>query len=147
MIGYFDTQTLKVTEREAVINFISATNGDDVTEVKVNTAKGAKMLAHNLECQRDRGITSYLGEAMVVSGPLTLNPGRNDEGVLMVEGDEARMIPVKLDFDQSDDHQMPERSLFSAFGQMIDGALVVYRAAAYELSQIPRQTMAPASPN
>lgn len=142
MIGFYDPATLKIDGDAAVIDFINATDMDDRKKVRAAGREEIEDLAHNLRHQRDNKISALGGQAMTIRGPITMNPGRDDEGVVMIEGDETRVMPVKFAFEHGDD-EIPERSLIGAIGHVKEGALIAERAVICPLFPMPRHTSTP----
>jgi len=145
-IGYYDPETLTLGDRLASIDFISANDAADRRRVEVRSRQEADVLLHNLRHQRDHHISAIGGRAMICRGPIQMSPGVPDEGVMMVDGDMSRLLPVKLAFDL-EDFRVPDRPLMGAVGYMSGGALIAERAAIAPLSAIPTMTSGPRSMN
>lgn len=145
-IGYYDPETLTLGEKAASIDFISAQDVTDRRRVEVRTRQEADVLLHNLRHQKEHQISALGGRAMICRGPIQMSPGVPDEGVLMVDGDKTRLLPVKLAFDL-DGFRVPDRALIGAVGYLSEGALVAERAAIAPLSPVPSQTSAPRQMN
>jgi len=141
-IGYYDPDTLTLGDKVASIDFINATDIADRRRVEVRNRQDADVLLHNLRHQRDYKISALGGRAMMCRGPIHMSPGVPDEGVMMVDGDEARLLPVKLGFPLGD-FRVPERALIGAIGHMSGGALIAERAAIAPLSLMPQQSTSP----
>jgi len=141
-IGYYDPETLTLGDRVASIEFISATDGADRRRVEVRNRQEADVLLHNLRHQRDYKISAFGGRAMMCRGPIQMSPGVADEGVMMVDGDEARLLPVKLALPLGD-VRIPERALIGAIGFLSGGALIAERAAIAPLSPMAQPSSAP----
>jgi hypothetical protein len=145
-IGYYDPETLTLGDRVASIEFISANNASDRRRVEVRNRQEADVLLFNLRHQRDHMISALGGRAVICRGPIQMSPGVPDEGVMMVDGDKTRLLPVKLAFDM-EDFRVPDRALMGAVGYMTGGALIAERAAIAPLSPIPTQTSGPRQMN
>lgn len=141
-IGYYDPETLTLGDRVASIEFISATDITDRTRVEVRNRQEADTLLHNLRHQREHKISAIGGRAMMCRGPIRMSPGLNDEGVMMIDGDEARLLPVKFAFDLGG-RKIPNRALIGAIGHLVGGALIAERAAIASLSPVPAQVSTP----
>lgn len=145
-IGYYDPDTLTLGERVASIDFISAQDGRDRTRVEVRNREEADVLLHNLRHQQQHQISALGGRAMICRGPIQMSPGIPDEGVMMVDGDRTRLLPVKLAFDL-DGFRVPDRALLGAVGHLSGGALIAERAAIAPLSPAPSQASTPRQMN
>lgn len=145
-IGYYDPQTLTLGDRVATIDFISAQDETDRRRVEVRTRKEADVLLHNLRHQRDHQISALGGRAMICRGPIQMSPGVPDEGVMMVDGDRTRLLPVKIGF-ELDGFRIPDRALMGAVGHISEGALIAERAAIAPLTPIPHPANAPRQMN
>ena len=145
-IGYYDPETLTLGDRFASIDFISARDASDRRRVEVRSRQEADVLLHNLRHQQEHQISALGGRAMICRGPIQMSPGVPDEGVMMVDGDRTRLLPVKLAFDL-DGFQVPDRALMGAVGHMSGGALIAERAAIAPLSPSPAQVSSPRQMN
>lgn len=141
-IGYYDPETLTIGERVASIEFINATNSADRRRVEVRTRQDADVLLHNLRHQRDNKISALGGKAMMCRGPIQMSPGVADEGVMMIDGDEAKLLPVKIDAPLGG-VRIPGRALIGAIGYLSGGALIAERAAIAPLSPMAQPSNAP----
>lgn len=141
-IGYYDPETLNLGDKVASIEFIDARNETDRRRVEVRNRQEADVLLHNLRHQKEHKISALGGRAMICRGPVQMSPGIPDEGVMMVDGDRTRLLPVKLAFDL-DGFRIPDRALMGAVGHLSEGALVAERAAIAPLSPIPSQSSTP----
>jgi hypothetical protein len=145
-IGYYDPETLTLGDRVASIDFISAKDQTDRRRVEVRSRKEADVLLHNLRHQRDHQISALGGRAMICRGPIQMSPGVPDEGVMMVDGDKTRLLPVKIGFDL-DGFRIPDRALMGAVGHISEGALIAERAAIAPLTPIPSHASTPRQMN
>jgi hypothetical protein len=145
-IGYYDPETLTLGDRVASIDFISAKDQTDRRRVEVRSRKEADTLLHNLRHQRDHQISALGGRAMICRGPIQMSPGVPDEGVMMVDGDKTRLLPVKIGFDL-DGFRIPDRALMGAVGHISEGALIAERAAIAPLTPIPSHASTPRQMN
>jgi hypothetical protein len=145
-IGYYDPETLTLGDRVATIDFINAQDETDRRTVEVRNRKDADVLLHNLRHQHEHKISALGGRAMICRGPIQMSPGVPDEGVMMVDGDRTRLLPVKLGFDL-DGFRVPDRALIGAVGYVSEGALIAERAAIAPLTPIPTQANAPRQMN
>ncbi len=145
-IGYYDPETLTLGDRVASIDFISANDASERRRVEVRNRQEADILLHNLRHQREHQISATGGRAMICRGPIQMSPGVPDEGVMMVDGDMTRLLPVKLAF-ELDGFRVPDRALMGAVGHLSGGALIAERAAIAPLSAIPTMTSGPRQMN
>lgn len=141
-IGYYDPESLTIGDRIATIDFINARDETDRYQVAVRNRQEADTLLHNLRHQKDHQISAFGGRAMICRGPIQMSPGIPDEGVMMVDGDRTRLLPVKIGFDL-DGFRIPDRALMGAVGYISEGALVAERAAIAPLVPVPSHASAP----
>ena len=145
-IGYYDPETLTLGDRVATIEFISAQDETDRRTVEVRNREEADTLLHNLRHQKEHQISAFGGRALICRGPIQMSPGVPAEGVMMMDGDKTRLLPVKIGFDL-DGYRIPDRALMGAVGYVSEGALIAERAAIAPLSPVPAQANAPRQMN
>lgn len=145
-IGYYDPETLTLGDRVATIEFISAQDETDRRTVEVRNREEADTLLHNLRHQKEHQISAFGGRALICRGPIQMSPGVPDEGVMMMDGDKTRLLPVKIGF-ELDGYRIPDRALMGAVGYLSEGALIAERAAIAPLSPVPAQANAPRQMN
>ena len=145
-IGYYDPDTLTLGERVASIDFISAQDARDRRRVEVRSREEADVLLHNLRHQQEHQISALGGRAVICRGPIQMSPGIPDEGVMMVDGDRTRLLPVKIAF-PLDGFRVPDRALMGAVGHMSGGALIAERAAIAPLSPVAAPASTPRQMN
>lgn len=122
MFGYYDPESLARHEGRQVMNFINASDLDDVTRIVIDTREKAQEVIVALGEQKQHFIAWLGGGLERVSGSLRISEKHLDEGV-MATGD-GRMVPIKMDFTPTKG-QLPLFSLCVATGVREDGALRV----------------------
>lgn len=150
MIGFFDPDSLKIGETSASISFVNAADVNDVHEVIINSIEDAQRVQTALQDQLTLGITSLNGSYMKVQGTFTKSPGSHNEGIIVDAGkarrDGNREVPVRMAFDTKEG-QLPDRGICIAVGEMVEGALMVFRITLAPISPIPAPVQSPAAPN
>ena len=141
-IGYYDPDTLTIESQAVSIEFINASNEGDRRRVEARSKNEIDILLHNLRHQRDHQISALGGRAMICRGPIQMSPGIPDEGIMMVDGDKTRLLPVKIAC-ELDGFRIPDRALMGAVGYMSEGALIAERAAIAPLMPTPTHSSSP----
>ena len=146
MFGFYDPASLTFGLKGAVINFINAQDASDVTEVKIETAQDALMVAGALETQKVRGITTHDGKIIDFRGSIAFNPKAPDEAMITLEDSDSfgQAVPVKLGFSLGK-ATMPRFGYAMGQAAMRDGAMIVYKLAVRGLSNSFDRAPAPAS--
>lgn len=135
MIGYFDPDSLKLGETDGVITFISASNGSETHEVRIENRKDTKRIVAALKDQMDHGMAGLNGRFKKVQGTFASIPQNPKEGII-TDPKSRKETPVRIGFDVKPE-ALPKRGLCVAIGEMVDGALMVERMTIAPIAPMP----------
>lgn len=136
MFGYFDPASLDIGRRNAAINFISASNADDVTTVKIDTPEKAREIASKLRAQKQMRFSSLMGDVKEHRGSIAFSPAEPREALMHPFEAPSKLVPIKLAFAVKPG-ELPAKGSAILQGIEIDGAIFVSRLLMRQASPKP----------